>query len=157
MDSLDILGKLDELANYRKKLIRSLDTGALHLTINKTQEHVLMAILKTPENNMTDLSQQMGLEKSSLTRTVDSLIYEGLVVRTYGIQDRRKITLTLTENGLILAQKIEEIMRKYFEDILTYLSEKEKTELYDHLSVSVNLLTKCSSNSLEKRTSFEPE
>lgn len=154
MDSLDILSKLDELSHHRKRIIRSIDTRSLHLTINKTQEQVLMAILKTPENNMTDLSQQIGLEKSSLTRTIDSLIYEGLVARAYGIQDRRTITLTLTEKGLVIAHKIDRIMRKYFEDILAGLSENEKNELYTHLSITVDLLMKCSDSLREKRTSL---
>lgn len=142
MDSLDILRKLDELSNYRRAISRSLDTSPLKLPINKTQGQVLMAILRSTENNMTDLSQQIGLEKSSLTRTIDSLIDEGLVSRSYGIQDRRSITCTLTEKGLNIASKLDQIMRTHIEDILSGLSENEKIELYDKLSRSVNLLTK---------------
>lgn len=142
MDSLDILRKLDELSNYRRELSRSLDTNSLKLSINKTQGQVLMAILRSTENNMTDLSQQIGLAKSSLTRTIDSLINEGLVSRSYGIRDRRTIRCTLTEKGLNIANKLDQIMRKHIEDTLANLSENEKTELYDKLSGSVNLLTK---------------
>lgn len=142
MDSLDILRKLDELSNYRREISRSLDTSSLKLPRNKTQKQVLMAILRSTENNMTDLSQQIGLEKSTLTRTIDSLIDEGLVSRSYGIQDRRSIKCTLTEKGLDIASKLDQIMRKHIDDILSDLSEDEKIELYDNLSRSVNLLTK---------------
>ena len=50
--------------------------------------------------------------------------------------------------------KLDQIMRRHIEDILSDLSEDEKIELYDKLSSSVNLLTKGFNNPREKRTSL---
>jgi DNA-binding MarR family transcriptional regulator len=140
MDNLNILRKLDDLSNFRRGISRSLNTSALHLSINKTQKQVLMAILRTTENNMTDLSEQIGLEKSTLTRTIDSLIEEGLVTRSPGIQDRRTITCALTERGQDIANKLDQIMREHLENILSSLSENERLELNEKLSDCIRLL-----------------
>ncbi len=140
MDNLNILRKLDDLSNFRREISRSLNTSALNLSINKTQKQVLMAILRTTENNMTDLSQQIGLEKSTLTRTIDSLIEEGLVTRFSGIQDRRMITCALTEKGQDIANQLDQIMREHIESILSGLSENERIELNGKLSDCIHLL-----------------
>ncbi|MGI6169596.1 MAG: MarR family winged helix-turn-helix transcriptional regulator [Christensenellales bacterium] len=140
MDNLNILRKLDDLSNFRREISRSLDTSTLNLSINKTQKQVLMAILRTTENNMTDLSEQIGLEKSTLTRTVDSLIEEGLVTRSSGIQDRRTITCALTERGQAIANQLDQLMRGHLESILSGLSENERIELNEKLSDCVRLL-----------------
>jgi DNA-binding MarR family transcriptional regulator len=140
VDNLNILRKLDDLSNFRREISRSLDTSTLNLSINKTQKQVLMAILRTTENNMTDLSEQIGLEKSTLTRTVDSLIEEGLVTRSSGIQDRRTITCALTERGQAIANQLDQLMRGHLESILSGLSENERIELNEKLSDCVRLL-----------------
>lgn len=140
MDNLNILRKLDDLANFRREISRSLNTSSINLSINKTQKQVLMAILRTTENNMTDLSQQIGLEKSTLTRTIDSLIEEELVTRSSGIQDRRTITCALTEKGQDIANQLDQIMREHLEELLSGLSENERIELNEKLSDCIHLL-----------------
>ncbi|MGI6170024.1 MAG: MarR family winged helix-turn-helix transcriptional regulator [Christensenellales bacterium] len=140
MDNLNILRKLDDLSNFRREISRSLNTGALNLSINKTQKQVLMAILRTTENNMTDLSEQIGLEKSTLTRTIDSLIEEGLVTRSPGIQDRRTITCALTEKGQDAAGQLDQLMREHLDRLLSGLSENERIELNEKLSDCIRLL-----------------
>ncbi len=142
MDNLNILRKLDDLSNFRREISRSLKTDALNLSINKTQKQVLMAILRTTENSMTDLSQQIGLEKSTLTRTVDSLIEEGLVTRSSGIQDRRTITCALTQKGQAVANQLDQLMREHLAGLLADLSENERDELNKKLSDCIHLLKK---------------
>ena len=99
-----------------------------------------MAILRTTENNMTDLSEQIGLEKSTLTRTVDSLMEEGLVTRSSGIEDRRTITCALTERGQDVANQLDQLMREHLENILSGLSKSERIELNEKLSDCIHLL-----------------
>ncbi|MCE1247088.1 MAG: MarR family transcriptional regulator [Firmicutes bacterium] len=142
MDLIKFMGKLDDLSIVRRRIIRTIDTSPLNLSINKTQENVLMAILKTPRNNMTDLSVQVGIEKSSLTRVIDSLIEEGLVMRTHRLSDRRTINCVLTEKGMDVANRIDVIMREHLESKFSDLSEEEKDKLFTHLSEAVEMLFK---------------
>jgi len=139
---IDLLNLLDTLSAYRREIIRSLDTGILRLPINTTQERVLMAILKIPDLSMKELSAQVGLEKSSLTRVIDSLIEGGFVVRTYDVQDRRKINCTLTKKGLVQANKIDKLMMEHIENCFQDLSQGEKEILINNLTCAVKTLSK---------------
>ncbi|HPS88209.1 MAG TPA: MarR family transcriptional regulator [Spirochaetota bacterium] len=142
MADIDLLNLLDTLSAYRREIIRSLDTGILRLPINTTQERVLMAILKIPDLSMKELSAQVGLEKSSLTRVIDSLIEGGFVVRTYDVQDRRKINCTLTKKGLVQANKIDRLMMEHIENCFQDLSQGEKEILINNLTCAVKTLSK---------------
>jgi len=142
MADIDLLNLLDTLSAYRREIIRSLDTGILRLPINTTQERVLMAILKIPDLSMKELSAQVGLEKSSLTRVIDSLIEGGFVVRTYDVQDRRKINCTLTKKGLVQANKIDKLMMEHIENCFQDLSQGEKEILINNLTCAVKTLSK---------------
>jgi len=142
MNSIELLNLLDALSIYRRDIIRSLDTSSLKLPINSTQERVLMAILKMPDLNMKDLSIQIGLEKSSLTRVIDSLIDEGFVIRTYGVQDRRKINCTLTKKGLAQAAKIDKLMLEHIKNYFSDLPQNEKDKLISNLASAVKTLSK---------------
>lgn len=142
MDSVDLVSLLDTLSIYRREIIRSLNTGILQLPINTTQQMVLMAILKNPNINMKELSAQAGLEKSSLTRVIDSLIEEGLVERSYGIQDRRRINCILTDKGLDQANKIDHLMMEHIDHYFSGLSQTEKNKLINNLNYVVKTLSK---------------
>lgn len=146
MDSLDLVSLLDILSIYRRDIIRSLDTSILHLPINTTQQMVLMAILKNPNITMKELSGQAGLEKSSLTRVIDSLIKEGLVERSYNLQDRRRINCILTDKGLGQANKIDHLMMEHINHYFLDLSQSEKNKLIDNLNYVVKTLEKYSKN-----------
>lgn len=140
--SADLVSLLDTLSIYRREIIRSLDTSVLQLPINITQQMVLMAILKHPNFNMTSLSAQVGLEKSSLTRVIDSLIEEGLVERSHSLQDRRRISCILTDKGLGQANKIDQLMMEHLENYFSDLSQGEKDKLINSLKYVVKTLSK---------------
>ena len=139
---MELLALLDSLSIYRREIIRTLDTSRLDLSINITQERVLMAILKMPELNMKELSAQIGLEKSSLTRVIDSLIEGGFVVRTYDMHDRRKINCSLTVKGMVEANMVEQLMIEHVNTCFSGLSAEEKNVLIQNLSCAVETLSK---------------
>jgi DNA-binding MarR family transcriptional regulator len=140
MNTAEFLSRLDEISILRHKIIDSIDLSELYLSINPTQVQVLMAILKTPENNMTVLSRQVGLEKSSLTRAMDSLLSEGFVTRLYSPRDRRVISCALTEKGLATAKELDKIMCAHCDKLLGYLSVSEQDELEACLVKALQLL-----------------
>lgn len=144
--SIELLVLLDKISMYRRNIIRTLNTGELGLSINTTEERVLMVISKMPELNMKELSEQVGLEKSTLTRVIDSLIDEGLVMRTNDQQDRRKVNCSLTENGLTIASTIEGLMAQHIKDCFSELPEEDMATLIHELKNVIDTMTKCLTN-----------
>lgn len=59
-----------------------------------------LAVIRRIENcTMSSLARLSGIERTTLTRSVDHLVEEGLVHRWTPPQDRRQVNLGLTEKG----------------------------------------------------------
>ncbi|MDR3557571.1 MAG: MarR family transcriptional regulator [Syntrophobacteraceae bacterium] len=74
--------------------------------VSVAQCHALMGMDELERPSLGGLAVHMGLDKSTLSRTVDGLVKAGLVLREQGGVDRRKTLLLLTENGKALCQRI---------------------------------------------------
>ncbi len=62
----------------------------------------LLIIDRMQPCTMNDLARVSAVERTTLTRTIDQLVAEGLAVRTTPPEDRRKVLLTLTPRGVAL-------------------------------------------------------
>lgn len=75
------------------------------------------------------LSQQIGLDRTSVMRTVDLLEARGLVRRDPDLSDRRKHSVALTDaGGELLAQTLTEV-RQAERNVVAALSEQEQAQL----------------------------
>lgn len=114
-----------------RSLIKNFDSSALNLSINKTQQRVLMLIATEENTFMSNLCKQAGLEKGSFTSVVNSLIKQGYIYKISDDSDKRKIRLLLTEKGKEVALKLKKMMDIYLENIFSELTEGEKATLYN--------------------------
>lgn len=56
---------------------------------------------------ISDLSQRMGLDTSTISRKVHQLEFEGLIARAGDPADRRSAVLTITEDGRRVMQQLD--------------------------------------------------
>ena len=123
----DIAGSLGKIFSLKYILFNTFDTSPLQLELNKTQERVLMMTWHHPGATMQFLSREAGLEKGSLTTVIDSLEADGLVFRRRDERDKRSFTVMTTEEGVLLAERIESLFREHLDVLLAKLSPEERT------------------------------
>jgi DNA-binding MarR family transcriptional regulator len=109
--------------------------------VTLAQCHTLLEIENKGKESLTELSKTLGLDKSTISRTVEGLVNIGLVDRSIPAENRRMATLQLTEAGNNICQTINNSNEKYFEDTLSILNEKETTELIRLLDKVINRMT----------------
>jgi DNA-binding MarR family transcriptional regulator len=97
--------------------------------VTLAQCHTLLEIDSKNKESVTELSKSLGLDKSTVSRTIDGLVNIGLVDRTIPAENRRMTMLELTDEGKSVCCSINSKNDKYFLDILSILSEPEKEEL----------------------------
>lgn len=126
--------------------------------ITLAQCHTLLEIESREKESLTELANTLGLDKSTISRTVDGLVNAGLADRTIPAENRRMSTIQLTEAGKTLCHSINSKKETYFETILSILSDADKKELLRLLElvtsrmVDVRLLENtCCSNELVGR------
>lgn len=94
--------------------------------ITLAQCHTLLEIDSKEKESLTELSKTLGLDKSTVCRTVDGLVNIGLLDRTIPTENRRMSTIQLTELGKTVCNSINTENDQYFGELLQILSESEQ-------------------------------
>ena len=86
--------------------------------ITLAQCHAILEIYQHDKINLTDLSEKLFLDKSTVSRTIEGLVNGGFVNRSVPKDNRRKVIITLTGKGEKLCEQINLDNDAYFEKIL---------------------------------------
>ena len=87
--------------------------------------------------NLSTVQDRMVHKMSNTTRLIDKLIQKKLVKRNVCIENRRKIELFITEDGLDFLKKIDPITDEIEKKILSNISSKDLNSLISILN-SIN-------------------
>lgn len=79
--------------------------------------------------NLTTINERMVTKMSNTTRLVDKLLLKGYVERKTCPSNRRKIEITITDEGEMNLEKMDKAMKIAEEKILENLSQKELEQL----------------------------
>lgn len=100
-----------------------------------TLQYAAMLLLDGSEGRrLTDMSDLLQREKSTLTRIVDRLEHEGLVQRIADPHDRRAQRVLLTPSGTDRLAQARQAHRRSLEQRLSALSTQEQRQLVDLLN-----------------------
>ncbi len=94
--------------------------------ITLAQCHTLLEIDAKEKESLTELSKTLGLDKSTVCRTVDGLVNIGLLDRSIPTENRRMSTIQLTESGKTVCNAINLENDQYFGELLKILSDSEQ-------------------------------
>lgn len=140
-----------ESPNQLRELIRELERklGILQETQNAccsvtlAQCHALVEIGRAGRISLNELSDKLGIENSSMSRTVNKLVTSNLASRNIDPNDRRYVTISLTESGLEQFHKVEKDMNAYFQKIYTAIPENKQNQVMDSIQILLDAITKC--------------
>lgn len=79
--------------------------------------------------NLSTLNERMVTKMSNTTRLVDKLLLKGYVQRRTCPENRRKIEITITDDGKKQLEKMDRAMKDAEDKILENLSPKELEQL----------------------------
>ena len=86
--------------------------------VTLTQCHTLMELYDQGNVQLNILSEKLFLDKSTVSRTVETLVNQGLVEREIPKQDRRTTNIKLTKNGLDVCEIIHKGNDAYYKEAL---------------------------------------
>ena len=85
--------------------------------------------------NLSTVQERMVHKMSNTTRLIDKLIQKKLVKRNVCIENRRKIELFITEDGLDFLKKIDPITDEIEKKILSNISSQDLNSLISILNL----------------------
>ncbi|MCK9392998.1 MAG: MarR family transcriptional regulator [Syntrophales bacterium] len=98
---------------------------AANVRVTFVQAGILFLLKQSNGRTMSDLSQLIGVDNSTLTGLVDRLEKVGFVVRQASPTDRRSLLIQVTPEGIAEGDKAKMIIKRVNEEIKTGFSPEE--------------------------------
>lgn len=136
---------INQGSEYLRELLRILvrnlgileksDVSCCGVTI--AQCHAIVEIGRIKKISLIELADLLGLDKSTMSRTINNLVEAGLVKRDIDAENRRYISIQLTDQGIEVFVSIENSMYRYYSDIFKSIPEDKRNQVLDSLEILV--------------------
>lgn len=124
----EILESFAEIHRAIYKLVKK-DADSLGITV--VQLKALYKLSANPDIGLGDLAEKLRLTNSTVSGVIDRLVQNGFVERTVPPENRRVISIHLTQKGNDILEKLfssESLLIKKMRDVID-LPEEEKKNL----------------------------
>ena len=116
---------------------------ALCCGVTLAQCHAILEIGAAGEVNLKELAARLGLDNSTLSRTVESLVKDGLAERIPSAQDRRATVIRLNKKGNAARDRINSTWNRICREMFRTIPREKHNQLIDSVSILAELLTGC--------------
>jgi DNA-binding MarR family transcriptional regulator len=123
--AVDTVALADALRPALLQVGRELRREARALGVSPEQVSLLVAIKRAPGVGIRDLAARERVSPPAMTKHVDRLERDGLVVRTPSDDDKRRIGLTLSDDGQRTLRRVRSRRTAWLASRLRGLSEAE--------------------------------
>jgi DNA-binding MarR family transcriptional regulator len=103
---MDTMAVADRLRPVLLRVGRELRREAREVGVSPQQVSLLVAIKYSPEIGVRELAARERVSPPALSNHIDRLERDGLVARTPSASDRRRVGLTLTEEGQRVLRRV---------------------------------------------------
>jgi DNA-binding MarR family transcriptional regulator len=122
---IDTLGVADGLRPVLLRVGRELRREAREVGVSPEQVSLLVAIKYTPGIGVRELAVRERISAPAMSNHVDRLERDGLVARTPSDSDRRRVGLTLTDEGRRVLRRVRSRRTAWLASRLGKLSDDE--------------------------------
>lgn len=108
--------------------------------ITIAQCHAIVELGRNKAISLNELSDILGLDKSTMSRTINNLVEDELVTRDIHPEDRRYITIGLTDKGLKVFEGIETSMEIYYEKLFKLIPVDKREQVLESLQIVTDII-----------------
>jgi len=108
--------------------------------VTLSQCHAVVEIGRVGSISVNNLAGVLGLDKSTISRTINNLVEQGLVTREPDPGDRRYLNIGLTDQGRELFVNIEGNMDQYYQDAYKSIPIDKREQILEGLEILVKCL-----------------
>lgn len=123
---------IDEIANRSYYALHLLHRNLVSISVPKIIHHDL-AILNMLATNgpmlASELAEKLSSTRPQMTQFIDRLEEKGAVRRKTDINDRRRISVEITDNGMLTLSGYRSMVRNHFAEKLRKLGPEQVEEL----------------------------
>lgn len=138
---------LKKIESFRKSLriierdvFSKFKDGITCCGISLAQCHVILEIGLLQRTTISQLSENLILDKSTLSRTIDGLVNLGSIERVIDMNDRRCMKLSLTEQGKKIYQNINDFCNQDYKKLFDHIPKEKHNQVIESISLLTNAM-----------------
>ncbi|MDA3899692.1 MAG: MarR family transcriptional regulator [Spirochaetes bacterium] len=131
------------LRMFDRTLFSGFDETSSCCGVSTAECHILMELSLEEGLSLTDLAERLQVNPGNLSRTVEKMVQNSLIERRTQPENRRSISLFLTNTGRVSANEINSSYDNLFKELLSHIDESK----HEMIIESINLLTQASISS----------
>lgn len=126
--------KIESIRSFRKyirkfeRIIEAQNGSSCCCGVTIPQCHILMELKNSDTLTINELATNLNLDKSTISRTVDSLVNSGLLNREIPKENRRISNISLSGEGKKVHDQINEINDSFWESAIEDISLDKRDE-----------------------------
>jgi DNA-binding MarR family transcriptional regulator len=128
----------EKLRILERESMGGLDQEGACCGLTLSQCHTVMEIGLKGDMSLVDLANSLGLDASTLSRTIQGLVLIGLVVRKANEKDRRYVTLSLSEQGRKVYEEIDGVYNAFLAGVFERLPAAEHERILEDIGLFVD-------------------
>ncbi|MBP2667529.1 MAG: transcriptional regulator, MarR family [Firmicutes bacterium] len=101
--------------------------------ITLSQRYTIVEIGRAGRMPVNKLIEVLGVDKSTVSKSVEKLVKIGIMVRENDSEDRRSIILHLSDQGQTLFKEIERRATAYFEEVVVEIPDDQREQIIEGL------------------------
>lgn len=141
---------VDEVGEMIQRLVRVLNLFERDQIkiygFTTSQCNVLLELKKAESLTMSELSEKMNLNTSTMTRVLDNMVRDGYILRERNEKDRRVVTVRLSETGKEMAEKLGDSVTDYYRKIIEGIPEGQLEQVLQSVSLLQRAFEKANPN-----------
>jgi len=128
------------LRKLEKKLANQLKEDSFCCGVTMAQCHTLLAVEEKGLTTVTELANELVLDKSTLSRTIDSLVTIGLINRETDTGNRRSQHISLTPQGEKVTGGINGQWNLYFASLFARIPESKQESVIESIAILSDII-----------------
>jgi len=114
--------------------VRRRVAGAAERLVTPAESAALRAVADTGPVTFKGLAEHLDLDQTTISRTANRLLEDGLVARETDPDDRRKAWLTITSEGDEMLHRLQHVATQWYEIAIAQWTPAEQRALGDALA-----------------------
>jgi DNA-binding MarR family transcriptional regulator len=120
--------------------------------ISLAQCHVILEIGLRKLTNISQLSENLSLDKSTLSRTIDGLVNLNFIERASDPNDRRFMKLSLTKAGGKIFNTINDFCNQDYQNIFDHIPKEKHDQVIESIFLLSQAMTEMRKNKLQEES-----
>lgn len=131
----DIRSFREAMLQLQRNLNLQWKSDAACCGITVAQCHALLEIGKNNGITLVKLASILGLDNSTLSRTIDGMVKAKLITRRANPEDRRCLRLALTSRGKTVYGNINCIFDRFYSEIFAGIPLEKQSQIFESINI----------------------